>query len=56
MPDRTPLVSVVMSVYNDGPFVNEAVASIWGQSFGGFGFIIVDDGWAKGQKQFYGGT
>lgn len=44
MPDRAPLVSVVMSVYNDGPFVKEAVASILGQSFGDFEFVIVDDG------------
>ncbi len=33
-----------MTVYNDGPFVAEAIRSILGQSFSDFEFIIVDDG------------
>lgn len=44
MAGDAPLVSVVMSVYNDGPFIKEAVSSILQQSFGDFEFIIIDDG------------
>jgi hypothetical protein len=39
-----PLVSVVMSVYNDGKYVRDALESILGQSFTDFEFLIVDDG------------
>ena len=39
-----PLVSVVMSVYNDGKYVRDAIESILGQSFTDFEFLIVDDG------------
>ncbi len=41
---RPPLVSVVMTVYNDGAYVTEAVRSILGQTFTDFEYIIVDDG------------
>src|SRR5689334_16780158 len=40
----TPLVSVVMSLYNEAQFVEQAVQSILVQTFGDFEFIIVDDG------------
>ena len=39
-----PLVSVVMSVYNDGRYVSDAIESILSQSFTDFEFLIVDDG------------
>jgi glycosyltransferase involved in cell wall biosynthesis len=39
-----PKISVVMSVYNTGGFVREAVDSVFAQSFGDFEFIIIDDG------------
>lgn len=39
-----PLVSVVMSIYNDGHYVSQAVESILAQSFRDFEFLIVDDG------------
>ena len=39
-----PLVSVVMSVYNDEKFVSQSIKSILDQSFSNFEFIIVDDG------------
>ena len=40
----TPIVSVVMSVYNGERFLREAVESILDQSFREFEFIIIDDG------------
>ena len=38
-----PALSVVMSVYNDAPFVGLAINSILQQSFGDFEFLIIDD-------------
>jgi glycosyltransferase involved in cell wall biosynthesis len=40
----TPRVSILMSVYNGGPYLDECVNSILDQSFQDFEFIIVDDG------------
>jgi len=40
----TPLVSVIMAVYNGEKFVREAVESILGQTFRDFEFIIIEDG------------
>ena len=39
-----PPISVVMSVYNGARFLDQAINSIRGQSYGDFEFIIVDDG------------
>ncbi len=39
-----PKVSVVMSVYNGGRYVQQAVRSILGQTLSDFEFIIVNDG------------
>lgn len=39
-----PRVTVLMSVFNDAPFLRTAVDSILGQSFRDFEFLIVDDG------------
>lgn len=41
---KTPLVSVIFSVYNGAPYLKEAVASVLNQTFDNFEFIIVDDG------------
>lgn len=41
---KTPLVSVLMPVYNVAPFLHEAIESILKQTFNGFEFIIIDDG------------
>lgn len=41
---KSPILSVVMAVYNSDRFVREAVHSILSQSFSDFEFIIVDDG------------
>lgn len=40
----SPVISVVMSVYNGGQFLKAAVRSILDQSFKDFEFIIIDDG------------
>lgn len=40
----TPMVSVVMSVFNGERFLREAVESILDQSFRDFEFVIIDDG------------
>ncbi len=39
-----PKISVVMSVYNGGEFLREAIDSILDQTYTQFEFIIVDDG------------
>jgi glycosyltransferase involved in cell wall biosynthesis len=39
-----PQISVVMSCFNHGPYIAEAINSILSQSFSDFEFIIVDDG------------
>jgi glycosyltransferase involved in cell wall biosynthesis len=39
-----PAISVIMSVYNGGRFLSQAVESILAQTFSDFEFIIIDDG------------
>ena len=39
-----PLVSIIMSVYNGGEYVGEAIESILNQTFENFEFIIINDG------------
>lgn len=41
--DTTPLVSVVMPVYNAGLYLTEAIESILAQTYNNFEFIIIDD-------------
>lgn len=45
-----PIVSVVMSVYNGLPYLEEAVQSILEQTFEDFELIIINDGSADGSK------
>ena len=45
-----PLVSVVMSVYNGLPYLEEAVESVLDQTFEDFEFIIINDGSTDGSK------
>src|SRR5579862_6541423 len=40
----TPVISVIMPVRNGAEWLSEAVASVRGQDFGDFEFLIVDDG------------
>lgn len=46
-----PLVSVVMSVYNQAGFVGEAIESIIGQSFPEFELIVINDGSTDGSGE-----
>ena len=39
----SPKVTVLLAVYNGGPYVRECVSSVVGQTFGDFEFVIVDD-------------
>ncbi len=44
MSDKTPLVSVVMPVFNAAPYLDEAIESILQQTFSKFELIIINDG------------
>src|SRR5215471_8580747 len=46
-----PLVSVVMSVYNDQRFISTAIDSILLQTFSNFELIIIDDGSTDGTPE-----
>ena len=41
---RAPQVTVLMPVFNGGKYLRDAVASILGQTFQDFEFLVVDDG------------
>ena len=43
-----PTITVAMSVYNNAPYVGEAIDSILSQSLGDFEFVIVNDGSTDG--------
>ncbi len=45
---RSPVVSVVMSVYNGGEYLHESIDSILNQSCKDFEFIIINDGSVDG--------
>lgn len=42
--EHTPLVSVVMSVYNGASYLKDAIESILNQSYSHFEFLIINDG------------
>jgi Glycosyl transferase family 2 len=44
MPSRNALVSVIMPCYNAAPYVQQAIESALGQSYGDVELIFVDDG------------
>jgi GT2 family glycosyltransferase len=39
----TPAVTVLMPVYNGGPFLRPAIDSVLGQTFGDFELLVIDD-------------
>lgn len=48
---HTPLISVILPVYNGEEFISESIRSILDQTFGDFEFIIIDDGSTDGTKE-----
>lgn len=42
--NNSPIISVVMSVYNSEKYLSESIESILSQTFSDFEFIIIDDG------------
>ncbi|MBX9625704.1 MAG: glycosyltransferase [Gemmataceae bacterium] len=48
MTTGTPAVSVLMPVYNAGPYLAEAVESVLGQTFGDLELVAIDDGSTDG--------
>jgi glycosyltransferase involved in cell wall biosynthesis len=46
-----PKISVLMPVYNNAPFLGDAVESILSQSFPDFEFVIIDDGSIDGSPE-----
>ena len=40
----TPVISVVIPLYNKGPYISRALDSILNQTFQDFEVIVVDDG------------
>lgn len=44
MSHTTPVISVLMSVYNSASYLREAVESILNQTFADFEFLVIDDG------------
>jgi glycosyltransferase involved in cell wall biosynthesis len=51
MPGK-PLVTVLMSVFNDAPYLRESVESILAQSLQDFEFLVIDDGSTDGSREF----
>ena len=51
MDKQSPQISVVMSVYNGGKYVREAVESILNQTFTDFELIVIDDGSTDGTSE-----
>ena len=44
MRNSVPRVTVLMSVFNGAPYLEECLASIWHQTFEDFEFLVLDDG------------
>jgi glycosyltransferase involved in cell wall biosynthesis len=44
MADKIPLVSVVMTVFNGGKYLREAIESVLAQTYRSFQVILIDDG------------
>ena len=48
---RTPLISVIMSIYNGEKYLDQALCSILNQTLSDIEFIIIDDGSTDGTKK-----
>lgn len=46
-----PRISVAMAVYNNAPYLRQAIESILAQTFGDFEFLIVNDGSTDGSAE-----
>lgn len=46
--DKTPIVSVLLPVYNAGKYLQETVESIISQTYTAFELLILDDGSTDG--------
>lgn len=49
-PARPPKLSVVVPVYNAEPYLEAAVKSVLGQTFGDFELLLIDDGSTDGSR------
>lgn len=47
---RVPRISIIMSCFNDEPYLAEAIESILSQTFEDFEFIVLDDGSTDGTR------
>ncbi|MGL3819941.1 glycosyltransferase family 2 protein [Sphingopyxis sp. R3-92] len=52
---QAPKISVVMSVYNNAPYLPKSIESILGQTCGDFEFIVIDDGSTDGSAAIMDG-
>jgi glycosyltransferase involved in cell wall biosynthesis len=52
MDGKTPLVSVVMSVYNGGPWTKAAIESVIHQTYSNWEFLIIDDASSDETRSF----